>query len=195
MTQAQTQSNVEDIIESEEARAESDAAKILAMTQQSSEWERLVAEMKKRTKGPLFESSTMDFLQWKLGIYMLRIDGSGIFEWDDPSQDPSTRSCPVLHVTVLDGNTREVKALAGKKFRVSVHYQMARVLLDACGMKDEKRAVIGVTEVIKLDSSLISSRVEYMTCYIACDESGIPVKKTSKRGRLILADAHTICGM
>ena len=181
----------ESILDAQETKAQDDADRLLQLIASTNEFESLVKDLEKGAKGSVVRVSTLDFLPWGNFAYRLRIDNAEIFTWLDGEEE---KSCPILHVTVVDGSNRDAKSRVGKPFRMSVHYSIASAILESFGRAGERNVMKSLSDIIRQEPKRIAEQGWSMVIAIACDDSGIPLKKQTKRGRQVLADCKVAIG-
>lgn len=186
---------VDELLSSEESRAEDAAQRVLDLTQRASKWQDMVNAFKKaHANVKTTEQVSLNFLQWGKGAYRLKVTGAEFFQWEEVEDGlPVLKSCPCLVVQVLDGDTKEVKALVGERLRAAMHWGMARAVLDHIGFADARQVISTINKIIREEPELITQRLSSLLAYVRCDSDGIPLKKDTGKGRRVLTDAATIC--
>lgn len=173
-----------------EKAAETNIDNLLRMTQGRDAFDTLVDALKKAGL-KTSENKSSEFLQWEHGAYRLQVLSAGVFRWEQSGEECS---CPILRVRVLDGSTREAKALVGKEYMISPHWGMARAIIDAMGMADDKYPALRLAQICKEMPEMVSESITMMVAQVKCDAGGVPIRKVGKSGRPFLADTHTVVG-
>lgn len=167
---------------------EDDIQRFVDLTQQPDAFDLMVEQLKK-AGAKVTEVKSSEFLQWRHGVYRVQVKGARFFQWADGSGE--VRSCPVLDVVVLDGSTREAKALVGKPAMVSCYYELAKALCESAGFPLTKSASLVLRDAVANEAqrATLLARSAHAILSVECGKDGVPLKRDIKGGHRMMANA------
>jgi len=148
-------------------------------------------ENAKRAGKEVLTERSASLWEWKNGPARFRAEGLKRLTWLDP-HDGTEKSSVLLLATVLDGQERSAKALAGQSVLLGLPYSVARALARACHAtvdRDNPPSKFFDELERKGMDKVVVDRLDNFIAYVTCGADGQPVYTNIRGCRRMMADA------